>query len=274
MFKGVLQVKPDEFKRFRDLIEKKIGINFPETKKSLLESRLASHIVKLGFDSFEKYYKYLKNTDDIEEFDYFIDRITTHTTHFFRENSHFDFLINNGLKLINDHFNRPVIKILSLGASTGEEIYTLALIMYFHKKNGLVRDYEIHGADISKNALLKAKEGVFNKNQLNNIPKKYHNCFKITGETIKAKEILKNNLRFFLLNACKVDQKFPDVYHIIFCRNILIYFSKPLQQNIINNIILILNNGGLLFTGQSESLYGFTHNLKKIGSAIYQKIIV
>lgn len=270
MYRGILEVTPEEFKKFQKLIKNKVGINFPDTKKRLLESRLSSHITKLGLKSFNEYYNYLQTSTE-EEYEFFVDKITTHTTHFFRENFHFDFLIQKGIKIINSQFKNKEIKVLSLGASTGEELYSLSLLFQEQKRNGIINRYQIHGADISKKALLKAKEGTFNIEQLNNIPKRYHPYFKINDNKIIVKEILKSNLKFFLLNASNEFQKFPDKYHIIFCRNTFIYFTKPLQQNIINNIISILHNGGLLFTGQSESLYSLEHSLKKIGSAVYQK---
>ena len=270
MNQNSLNVSKEEFLKFQNFIEKKIGIKFQRNKKSLLESRLSSHIIKLGMKSFEEYYNYLIN-DNEEEYDYFIDKITTHTTNFFRENSHFNFIINKGINIINDYFSKPKIKILSLGVSTGEEIYTLAMIFARLKKLNEITDYEIHGADVSKIALLKAKKGVYKTESLSDIPQKYKNSFKKFNNIIIADEIIRYNLRFFLLNACKRNQKFPDKYHIVFCRNIFIYFKNGLQQNILDNILSALLNGGLLFTGHTESLFGFKHNLKKIGTSVYRR---
>jgi chemotaxis protein methyltransferase CheR len=272
MYKDSLRVKKNEFSKFQDFIEKKIGIKFQINKKSLLENRLSSHILKLGLNSFSEYFDYLVNENG-KEFDYFIDKITTHTTHFFRESFHFDYLIEKGIHLINEHFNNPKIKILSLGVSTGEELYTLAMIFANLKKMKVIEDYEIHGADVSKIALLKAKKGVFKLESIKNIPEKYRNSFNISNNNIVANDIIRYNLRFFLLNACKKNQKFPDKYHIIFCRNILIYFKKEFQQNIIDNILSVLLKGGLLITGHTESLFGFKHNLKKIVTTVYQEVI-
>ena len=269
MNQNSLSVSKEEFLKFQNFIEKKIGIKFQQNKKSLLESRLSSHIIKLGMKSFEEYYNYLIN-DNEEEYDYFIDKITTHTTNFFREKSHFNFIINRGINIINEYYNKPKIKILSLGVSTGEEIYTLAMIFARLKKLNEITDYEIHGADVSKIALLKAKKGVYKTESLEDIPQKYQNSFKKFNNLIIADEIIRYNIRFFLLNACKRNQKFPDKYHIVFCRNIFIYFKNELQQNILDNVLSALLNGGLLFTGHTESLFGFKHNLKKIETSVYR----
>ncbi len=266
-----MKINQDEFNKFQSFIEKKIGIKFPQTKKSLLESRITNHIIKSGFTSFEEYYQYLLSKKNTEEYEYFIDKITTHTTYFFREIQHFDFIIDRGIDLINKHFNKPFIKILSVGASTGEEMYSLALIFEEQKKFNKISGYGIDGFDISKKSLLKAKNGIFHKSNLENIPKRFKVFFKTNQDTIEAKEILKKKLKFFVLNVSNDNQKFPDKYHLILCRNILIYFTPLIQQKIINNLLTILLNGGFFITGTSESLHSLNHNLKKIQPNIYKR---
>ena len=266
-----IRITKKEFELYRKFIESKIGIKFPEMKKSLLESRLSTHITKLGYKNFEDYFNNILSIDQ-NEYDFFIDKITTHTTNFFRETVHFQYLINTGIKLINKEFENPVINILSMGTSTGEEMYTISLVFTEHKKLGYLNDFSISGIDISKKALLKAKKGIFNSAALHYIPRKYRVYFNKTDERIEAKEILKKNMRFFILNAARKNQIFPDKYHIVFCRNTLIYFSNQKQQNIINNISGILEPGGLLFIGLSESLQGIKHDFIKQESTIYRKI--
>lgn len=267
----ILRANKYEFNLFQDFIERKIGIKFPETKKSLLESRLSNHIARLGLGSFEEYYHLLQNGTQAE-YDFFIDKITTHTTHFFRENFHFDFILNHGTKILNKHFRNNSLKALSLGASTGEEMYTLAMVLNFLKKNNQINDFTIHGADISKQALLKAKTGIFKIDHLESIPKKYRYNFYIKEEIIEAKLDLKKHLHYYMLNACKRYQQFPAKYHIIFCRNMLIYFSRDLQQNVIDNIQNILLPGGLCFIGHSESLHNLSHKMKRIVPTVYQGV--
>ncbi|HOV14389.1 MAG TPA: CheR family methyltransferase [Spirochaetota bacterium] len=268
---GPLKANKEEFEMFQEFIQDKIGLKFPESKKSLLESRLSSHIGKLGFNSFGEYFKYIGTLSELdEEIDYLVDKITTHTTSFFRENHHFDFLLSKGIDILVSVFGKINLKIMCLGSSTGEEMYTLAMILESQKKTGKILGYTIDGADISKYALLKAKEGVFKIDHLDSIPKQYIGYFDVKENKIFAKSILKNNLRFFLLNIAKPKQRFPDKYHIVFCRNTLIYFNKELQQNVINNVEKILISGGLYFMGHSESLHGLTHNFERVEPTIYQ----
>lgn len=259
-----------EFKKFQNLIQQRIGIKFPKEKRSLLESRLAGRIKKLGFTTFLQYYQYLENNEAPDEFEFFIDRITTHTTHFFREQNHFDFLISRGVTLINQRFNQPKIKIISVGSSTGEEMYSIAMILADLQDKNIIYDFEISAADISKKALLKAKEGVFDLKHKASIPHKYLKYFIIYEDSIAAKPVLKKHLRYFIINASNKNQKFPDSYHIVFCRNMLIYFTKEQQQVIINNISNILLPRGLFFSGHSESLIGLKHHFKKVIPAVYQ----
>ena len=271
MHNSQIRANDKEFKLFQDFIQNKIGIKFPESKKTLLESRLSLHIYKLGFTSFLEYFDYIKELPEIdEEVDYLVDKITTHTTSFFRENFHFDYLNNSGIDLLTKIFGREQLKCISLGSSTGEEMYTLAMILATKKKETKISDYQIDAADVSKYALLKAKEGVFKIDHLASIPQKYKSFFDIKENKIVAKPILKYNMRFFMLNICKIGQKFPDKYHIVFCRNTLIYFSKQLQQNVINNVAKILIPGGLFLMGHSESLHGLNHNFKRVEPTIYQ----
>jgi chemotaxis protein methyltransferase CheR len=268
---GTPRITKSEFEKYSRFIEKKIGIKFPESKKSLLESRLSTHIAKKGFINFSEYFEKLLSTDQ-DEYEFFIDKITTHTTNFFREPVHFKYLINTGIKLINEEFGNPVINILSMGTSTGEEMYSISLILTEQKKFNGINDFCISGIDISKKALLKAKNGIFNPDSLRSIPGKYRVYFNKSDNKLEAKEILKQNMRFFILNASRKNQIFPDKYHIVFCRNTLIYFSNQKQQNIINNISNILLPGGLLFIGLSETLQSLTHDFQKQESTIYRKM--
>ncbi len=269
---GPLRVTDKEFERFQNFIQSKIGLKFPETKKSLLESRMSSHITRLGFESYGDYFDFLETQSEFsEEVEFVIDKITTHTTSFFREDHHFNFLVNGGVDMIQKIFGpSTVIKFASLGSSTGEEMYTISMILYPLKKSGKIKDYSIDAFDISKHALLSAKEGRFRPETQTSIPPQYQKFFHIEENRLIADPALKNNMRFFMSNIAKKGQRFPDTYHIVFCRNTLIYFNKALQQNVIDNITNILMPGGLYFMGHSESLHGLTHNFKRVEPTIYQ----
>lgn len=265
---GQLRSDSSEFAIFQKLIERRIGIKFPETKKSLLDSRFSNHIKKLGLNSFKEYYELVMS--DHDEYQYFISKITTHTTSFFRESHQFDFLVGKGIEILNRKFAGEQLKVLSLASSTGEEMFTLGMILQGLKEQGIISGYSIHGADISKHSLLSAKEGVFKIDHLKSIPKSYLKYFDIVGNEIRAKRVLTQNMRYFLLNACKRDQHFPDSYHIIFCRNMLIYLPIPMQQNVLDNIDSIIKTGGLLFIGHSESLRNVANDFYRIEPTIFQ----
>jgi len=272
MSSNIITVSDDEFYKFQDFIEKKIGIKFPEAKKSLLESRLALHIKKRGFDSFGDYFIHISTGSDAEEFNFFVDKVTTHTTYFFREKEQFDYLISEGITLINKIFSSPsMIKVMSLGSSTGEEMYTLGMIFSELCNSGTMSAFEIHAADVSKKALLQAKTGKFDLKHYESLESKYKKYFKVNNDFIESKTNLKKSLRFFLLNGAKANQDFPDKYHVIFCRNTLIYFNKKMQQNFIDNIYNNLLPGGFMFLGHSESLNGIDHKFKRVKSSTFMK---
>lgn len=267
---GYGQIKSDdnEFKIFQKFIEGRIGMKFPPSKRSLLDSRFSNHIRKLGLSSFKEYYDLIMN--DRDEYQFFISKVTTHTTFFFRESHQFDFLVSRGIKLLNRHFPNQQLKVLSLASSTGEEMYTLGMILQDLKEHKIISGYSIHGADISKHSLLKAKEGLFKIDHLKSIPKKYLKYFEVGETELKAKSLLTNNMRFFLLNACKRGQHFPDKYHIIFCRNMLIYLPIHMQQNVLDNIDSIILPGGQLYIGHSESLRNVANDFIRIEPTIFQ----
>ncbi len=272
---GHLRADDGEFKKYQDFIQRKIGIKFPESKKSLLESRLSSYLTKNGYKSFLEYFEYIEELPLTHpEIDFLVDKITTHTTSFFRENFHFDFLKEQGVKILADRFKKTKLKCISLGSSTGEEMYTLAMVLEEQKRKSVILDYQIDAADVSRYALLKAKEGVFKKDHLESIPAQYRSFFDIKDERIIAKDFLKKNMRFFIINICKIGQKFPDNYHLIFCRNTLIYFTKTLQQNVIDNVAKILIPGGIFIMGHSESLHGINHNFSKLEPTIFQTEVI
>jgi len=268
---GQLKVTEEEFEKFQKFIQAKIGLKFPENKKTLLESRLSVHISRLGFESYGEYFDFLETQSEFsEEIEFVIDKITTHTTSFFREDHHFNFLTSQGIDIIQKNFGKStVIKFASLGSSTGEEMYTISMVLYPLKKNGKIKDYSIDAFDISKYALLNAKEGRFRLETQSSIPTQFQNLFKVADNKLLADQALKNNMKFFMSNIAKKNQRFPDNYHIVFCRNTLIYFNKTLQQNVIDNIANILLPGGLYFMGHSESLNGLTHNFKRVEPTIY-----
>jgi len=269
---GPLRVTEEEFTKFQGFIQSRIGLKFPETKKSLLESRLSVHITRLGFGSFGEYFDFLETQPDLsDEIEFVIDKITTHTTSFFREDHHFKFLVDSGIGIIQKVFGQgTTIKFASLGSSTGEEMYTISMILYPLKKSGRIKDYSIDAFDISKYALLSAKEGRFRLETQSSIPPQYQDLFKVVDNKLIANQAIKNNMRFFMSNIAKKNQKFPDRYHIAFCRNTLIYFNKMLQQNVIDNIANILLPGGLYFMGHSESLHGLVQDFKRVEPTIYQ----
>lgn len=169
-------------------------------------------------------------------------------------------------------FNTTNIHCMSLGASTGEEAYSLAMTLMKYTELNPGIDFQIDLSDISIDSLKKAKTGEFKLIQLNQIPKYYFHYLIKNSDSFTFIPAIKQRLKFFKLNICNPEQKFPGNYHLLFCRNTLIYFPRERQQIILQNIERIIKDGGLLLLGHSETLQRICHNLKKIGPTVYQKV--
>ncbi|MCX7770943.1 MAG: protein-glutamate O-methyltransferase CheR [Proteobacteria bacterium] len=252
-------LKDDEFESLRNLIRDKCGIYFDDSSRYILEKRLAGRIKELKFNTFKEYIFFLKYDKKKEdEFTFIYDVITTNETYFFREDYQLkafkEEIIPELIELKKDDKN---IRIWSAGCSTGEEPYTIAMIIY--EVQDLIKDYRvtIFGSDISQRCLKIAREGIYNANS-----------FRTTSEAIKRKyfdEIeqgkwqVKQNIRelvsFGQLNLLdRTKMSILPTMDIIFCRNVLIYFDMNSRKKVIDNFFEKLIPGGFLLLGHAESL--------------------
>lgn len=272
----------DEFLHLRDFIYEKTGIFFAENKMYLLESRLSNRIEELGFSSFEDYYYFLKynNIDSKKEFSNLLNAVTTNETSYFRNPPQLDAF----KAIIQKHYinNKNVsmaspVKIWSAACSTGEEPYTLAIIllelMEASRKNF---PFVIYATDISSKVLESAKRGIYGpysiRNMDNAILKKY---FVKNGEFCSLKEEVKKYVKIDFMNLTDNDSyrkyKYMDM---IFCRNVLIYFDEKAKKKVIDLMYESLKSGGFLTVGHAESLHNISRAFKPVmfpGAIAYQK---
>jgi len=265
-----------DFLRIKSYVEKNLGIRLPAAKQIMVESRLRKHILKLGKSGFSEYCDYLFDSSEgkkhIQEF---VDLITTNKTDFFREPGHFDFLSSSVL----EKFSSPsseVFRIWSCGCSTGEEPYTIAMVMeeFFRQNRRFV--YEIFASDISSRVLETARSGIYESVRIEALPmdlkKRY---FLKSRDTVKSqvriKPEIRAKIRFYQLNLLSDTYPVPKNLDVIFFRNVMIYFEKPTQQKIINKLCEHLKPGGCLFLGHSESLTGIETELRNVAATVYKK---
>ncbi|MDQ2084910.1 protein-glutamate O-methyltransferase CheR [Herbivorax sp. ANBcel31] len=260
------------FLKYRNFIYDKFGINISQDKKEMLQSKLLKLIVKSRCESYEEYFRILTQGYDKESLFEFSNEITVNKTDFFRENNHFEFIKSSEDFIIdkNKRIRRNnEIRVWSAGCSTGEEAYTLSIVLLEHFLQGL--NIKILGTDINSNVLKQAIEGVYSSTIKNNIDKYYLlKYFKKCERGWKASETIRRLVTFRLFNLMD-DFPFKKSFDLIFCRNVMIYFDSKVQQRLIDKFYDVLVPGGILFIGHSESLTGKKHKFQYLKPTIYIK---
>jgi chemotaxis protein methyltransferase CheR len=267
------ELTDEVFYLFSDLIYKASGIRLTYQKKNLLVSRLMKRLKSLGIESFYHYYQFIKK--DHSEFIQMLNCIATNTTKFFREEYHFKFLQDICLPEL---INKRTLNVWSAGCSTGEEAYSIAISIYevLSKLNGLRPEVTILGTDISTSAIEFAKRGIYEEEQLpGNLAPTYLKRYFLKGAgeylgMIKVKDFIKEMVRFERLNL--KDKFYPVMkdFDIIFCRNVMIYFSQEMKEYVLNQFYNHLSEGGYLFLGHSEALLN-RKGFKPVYISVYKK---
>lgn len=262
-----------DFLRLKDFIERNTGIKINENKKILVETRLLKRLRSLGFKSFREYCDYVFAGNDIEEIINLIDHITTNKTEFFREIQHFEFLKKEILPVLFSEKRK--IYIWSSASSTGEEPYTIAMVIYdFLSKNNIKCDFSVLASDISTRVLKTAVTAIYPYERIYQVPKEYYRYFlKSKDPDKKLIRVCPEIRKYVQFKRINLLDDFDEVekMDIIFCRNVFIYFEKKVQEEIVNKFYKVLNNGGFLFIGHSETFQGIRTNFKRVAPSIYVK---
>jgi chemotaxis protein methyltransferase CheR len=266
-----------DFSLFGKIILDHCGIRISDTKRVLLQNRIGKRLRELELDSFTEYYKYVTTSAMRQnELINLWSAITTNVTHFFREPHHFESLIKHVLPSLEEK-NRlaKVFRIWSAGCSTGQEPYTLAMVLQDYCKDSPGWKANIVGSDIDINVLGQAKSGVYPKEHKKEIPAKYFlRYFESDKETIKVNDHLKRSVNFRSQNLRDLSIRVAK-YDVIFCRNVMMYFDREFRKELIGFFHRSLADGGYLFLGTSESLNGMPKlfQMEKLGKAIaYRKL--
>ncbi len=274
-------ISDDLFVKFSALIYEECGINLHEGKKALLQARLNKRMRVKSMPSYRAYYDHLVSAGGKEELLHFLDCISTNLTYFFRESQHFDFLIQTVLPKLFHDGSRPGshrVRFWSAGCSTGEEPYGLAISAIENVKDLDRHDFKILATDISTQVLQTAYEGLYVEKKMERVsPTHRAQFFKkmkdANGQTSwSVSPHLKKVVVFRRLNL-KDTYPFQGLFQCIFCRNVMIYFDKKTQQDIIQRMCRYLSPGGYFFVGHSESLTGLDLPLTYVKPAVYKKTI-
>jgi chemotaxis protein methyltransferase CheR len=264
------KIKDSEFKLFREFIYGQAGIKLNDEKQMLVVSRLSKRLRHYSLNTFQEYFDLMMASPEDGERQMTVDLLTTNETYFFRESNHFDFLKT---EILPNRKTGKMLKVWSAASSTGEEAYSLAMILDDVLGN---KPWDIFGSDISSRVIKTAQQGHYSLNRIDGIPQEYLRkyCLKGVDEhdgTLLIDKKLRQKVSFALVNLKKPLGNFGP-FDIIFLRNVLIYFDKDTKQKIIKKLVDKMQLGGYLFIGHSESLKDIHTGLETIIPTVFKKI--
>ena len=265
-----IELNEKHFKKVSRLVYRFSGINLKDGKEALVRARLMKRLRALGMGSFEEYFKYIEN-DRGEELGRMIDAMTTNKTSFFREAEHFNYLREKILPELKDQR----LRFWSAACSSGEEPFSLAILLMENIPLIKSMDVRILATDISTKMLNKARKAVYEEETLRNVPKLFLQKYfvKVRNKSFLAYQVKDNVSSMIQFSWLNLMESWPmkGPFNVIFCRNVMIYFDRPTQQKLINRFWELLEPGGYLFVGHSESLSAISHKFKYIRPATYRK---
>lgn len=242
-----------EFKQISDIMYEAVGLSYNDSKKSLIQSRLASRIQKLGLGGFADYIELLKDESEAAEFQMAVDLLTTNETYFFREPKHYELL---EAELAGSR-NKGPLAIWSAASSFGDEAYSTAMLLSDMQIAGKIGpDWSILATDISHRVLLSAKEAIYPKDRLRAVTPERLRRYCLQGEgdaegQSKIQDKLLSRVQFGQLNLCKPFSGLGP-FDVIFLRNVLIYFDQATKIEVVDRVLAMLKPGGLFFLGTAE----------------------
>jgi len=267
-----LAIADDVCREMIALIYQHSGIVLVPSKKAMISSRLSRRLRALELDSFRSYLEYLRTSPDREaEIVTMVSAITTNKTAFFRESHHFDYLVSTILPTLADH---GTINIWSAGCSTGEEPYTLAMVLteYF----GTPEKFTILAIDLSTHALQTARLGIYAGQAGQPIPRNLRQKYTMEGSgpqegRFRIVPELRKRIRFGHFNLIDRNWDVPAEMDLIFCRNVMIYFDKKTRRAIVSRFGQKLRPGGHFFVGHSETLSDLESDLVQVRPTVYAR---
>jgi chemotaxis protein methyltransferase CheR len=270
----MIAIKEKEFIQITEYIKRNYGINLTQ-KKELLVNRLQQILEQKNFCSFTDYYNYIINDRSGEAVTGLLNKVTTNHTFFLREIEHFNFLKERILPELSREVKDRDLRIWSAGCSTGEEPYSIAMTVAdyfgFNKSNW---DTRILATDISRRALEVARQAIYSEEQLSDVPLGWRRAYfkKIAAEHYSVSDQVKQEIIFRTFNLNGENFPFRKKFHLIFCRNVMIYFDAPTKQNLLERLYQQTETGGYLFIGHAETINRMESKYQYIQPAIYRKV--
>lgn len=272
---GMLTITDAEFRRLADYIKKNYGIYLKDSKKALVAGRLNNLLVNKNFDNFTDYIDYLLADKTGTAITELINKITTNHTFFMREADHFYYFRDQVLPYWVRNIPDKDLRTWCAACSTGEEAYTLAMIIdQFFGPSMKEWDTKILATDISRQALETTQRGIYSGERIAPLPAAWKaNYFRrIDADNYIISDKIRNNVIFRRLNLVAPVFPFKRKLHVIFCRNVMIYFDNKTKEELVSKFYEHLEYGGYLFIGHSETIDRETTKFQYIKPAVYRKI--
>lgn len=271
-----LQLSEEEFLHIRQLVHRHAGIHLSPQKKTLVQARLAKLLRSKGLASFRDYCQVLQKDKSGRELAELLDVITTNQTAFWREPGHFLFLAQEILPAWRQQKRAGLnLRFWSAGCSSGEEPYTLAMVLMEVLPPGDLKRVKIYASDLNNQVLAQARQGIYPEDRIAPLPAEWQKRFFLKGRSrwagfVRLRPGVRNLVHFFHLNLMD-DFDFHEELDLIFCRNVMIYFDRQTQGQVVDKFYRSLKPGGYLFLGHSESLCNFHHRFRYVKPAVYRK---
>lgn len=277
-FVDPVELSAASFSRIARFVTGELGIKMPDSKLTMVQSRLLRRVRDLRLKSLDEYADYFFASANQEEREHLINAITTNKTDFLREPEHFSYLTDVVLPgLLRSGALRERFTVWSAGSSTGEEAYTLAMILseYAAREPGF--DFSILGTDVSTRVLATARAGIYQESQILVLPQELRKKYLLRSREsseglVRVVPELRKKVSFHQLNFMDTVYGVRNIFHVIFFRNVMIYFDRPTQEAVVNKLCRNLAHGGYLFAGHSESLAGLNVPVAPVKAAIYRKV--
>lgn len=266
-----------EFSKLSKFIYNECGINLTANKRTLLENRLQKRIRDLGFNSFSEYSDYVMTPKGkVDELISMIDAVATNKTDFFREPQHFHFLATQVIPEWYRENEGKVFKVWSSACSTGEEPFTLAMVLEDMSVKYSGFNYRVVATDISTKALDKAIQATYTERAIAGIPMVTRKNYLLRSQseppTIRISQQIRSKVVFKRMNLMDQYLDVEGGFDVIFCRNVLIYFDRQTQEQVVRKLLAKLSPGGYFMIGHSESVYQMDLPLRQVQPTIFQKI--
>ncbi|MBB3109816.1 chemotaxis protein methyltransferase CheR [Paenibacillus phyllosphaerae] len=267
-------ITDQEFKQLADYVKAHYGIHLKDEKRPLVLGRLQHVLTEKGFATFTEYMKYVTSDRTGAAARGLVDKITTNHTFFMRETEHFHFFKSQVLPYLVKTVKEKDLRIWSAGCSSGEEPYTLAMIIdEFFGAQKPQWDTKVLATDISSRVLETAQKGIYSLESIQTIPAGWKSGYfrKLNAEQAVVDSKLQREVVFRKFNLMDPVFPFKRKFHTIFCRNVMIYFDGPTKNNLVNKYYEMMEPGGYLFIGHSESIDRNESPFQYVRPAIYRK---